>query len=187
MSSSANTFNINPCSACRKNYDITDINDINQCCYDTLGAFEGANSLNAFRNSPEAQNCRQCVLDSMQSIGRDPCNLRLTAYPSWIQAPHYFPGLLTQEGNVETAKDKCLELCQSNRYAGECANNCKIDSDAVETFENYTQKKSLYKSGDITQEIMSSPYLLVVAGFIVGLIVFFIINLLCGKKTSSRV
>ena len=130
------SFKINPCKACKKNYDIKDINNINQCCYDTLGAYEGA-TLNDFRNRPEAENCNQCLTESKLAMGRDLCEFRLTAYPGWIQAPHYFPGFLESEGDVEKAKEKCMQACETNTYSGECQRNCKIDADAVESVENF--------------------------------------------------
>lgn len=133
-----NNFKINPCKACKKNYDITDINNINQCCYDTLGAFEGATSINSFRDRPEAENCKSCIQESIKALGRDPCEFRLTGYPTWVQVPHYFPPLLEQEGDVEKAKNKCIEACSTNRYKDECMKRCKIDADAVEVVESFT-------------------------------------------------
>ena len=70
---SNNNYKINPCKSCRQNYDLTDINSINQCCYNTLAAFEGKTSLNSFRNSPEVMNCQKCILffhfhDQIQGI-----------------------------------------------------------------------------------------------------------------------
>jgi hypothetical protein len=130
------SFKINPCKGCKKNYDIKDINNINQCCYDTLGAYVGG-TLNDFRNRPEAANCDQCLTESKLAMGRDLCEFRLTAYPGWIQAPHYFPGFLESEGDVEKAKDMCMQTCETNTYSGECQRNCKIDADAVESVENF--------------------------------------------------
>ena len=37
-----NNLQLNPCSACMKKYDIKDINNINQCCYDTAAAFDSS-------------------------------------------------------------------------------------------------------------------------------------------------
>jgi len=130
------SYKINPCNACKKNYDIKDINNINQCWYDTLGAYEGG-TLNDFRNRPEASNCDKCVIESKLAMGRDLCEFRLTAYPSWIQSPHYFPGFLESEGSVDKAVEMCIEACETNTYPGECKRNCKIDSDAVESVENF--------------------------------------------------
>jgi hypothetical protein len=172
------TYMINPCEACKNNFDIKDINDINQCCYDTLGAFEGADSLNAFRNTPEARNCQQCVLDSMKSIGRDPCDLRMTAYPSWIQAPHYFPKILIDEGDVGTAKRKCIELCKTNRYPGECSNNCKIDSEAVQTVEKYTPSEHCHTKSN---NMSCTSILWFAGGFAVALILTLILEIFKKK------
>ena len=129
-------FKINPCKACKKNYDIKDINNINQCCVDTLAAFEGANSINSFRSLPEAENCKCCIEESKKAMGRDLCEFRLPLYPTWIQAPHYFPALLSQEGSVEHAKNMCIDACTWNRYENECIKNCNIDSQAVDGIEN---------------------------------------------------
>ena len=157
-----NSYKINPCKSCRKNYDLTDINSINQCCYDTLGAFEGVTSLNDFRNSPEAKNCQQCVLSSMYAIDKTPCDLRMTAYPQWVQAPHYFPGLLEQEGDINIAKKMCMDACKSNRYPNECSMNCKIDSDAVETVENYAHNMKMYGSNsNLGNKLISNDYVYV--------------------------
>jgi hypothetical protein len=125
---------LNPCAACRKKYDITDINNINQCCYNTLSAFTGATSLNQIRNTPEAQNCIKCVEESKKALGRDNCDFRLTAYPSWIQAPHYFPELLHQTKDVNIAKQQCIKDCQTNRYPNQCMDNCEMDASAVESY-----------------------------------------------------
>ena len=45
-------YTLNPCKACKiKCPDPTDVNCINNCCYETLGAFDGAWSLNQVRNT----------------------------------------------------------------------------------------------------------------------------------------
>ena len=176
---SNNNYKINPCKSCRQNYDLTDINSINQCCYNTLAAFEGKTSLNSFRNSPEVMNCQKCILDSMESIDRTPCDLRMTQYPQWIQAPHYFPGFLSQEDDVATAKKMCLSACESNKYPNECALNCKIDSDAVEQVENYTLNTKKYGvRQNILQTVLSNDYIFIlfyVILSIVGIYIFIFI------------
>ena len=166
---SDNKFKINSFKACKKNYDITDINNINQCCYDTLKAFEG-------EGFPQNQNCTDCITESKIAMGRDPCEFRLTGYPSWHQAPHYFPALLEQEGNVELAKNMCIKACKSNRYQGQCEQNCQVDSDAVETVENYAfnQKKHGKKQTDL-EKIMSNDYVykfVVISGMLLA--IFFV-------------
>ena len=172
-----NNYKINPCKACRKNYDISDINSINQCCYDTLAAFEGTNSINDYRNRPEAGNCQKCILDSMDAIGRTPCDLRMTAYPSWVQVPHYFPALLDKEGDVDAAVEKCFDACSTNKYSNECSRNCIIDSESVEevkVIENYALNRKTYgqESSDI-KKALSNDYVYVTSITISSIIVIF--------------
>jgi len=131
-------FKIDYCKGCKKNYDIKDINNINQCCFDTLNAFEGTVSTNDSRNTEGGANCNKCLDESKLAMGRDLCEFRLSAYPTWVQAPHYFPALLDSEQDIDSAKAKCMEACKSSPYKGECQKNCKIDSDAVETMEGYS-------------------------------------------------
>lgn len=183
-----NNYKINPCNACRKNYDISDINSINQCCYDTLAAFEGTNSINDFRNRPEAANCQKCILDSMQSINRTPCDLRMTAYPSWIQAPHYFPALLDKEGDVNSAVEKCLDLCSTNTYQGECSKNCMIDSQAIEVIENYALNQKTYGTHESPiKKALSNDYVYIVSITISLIIfIFFLIYILSLFENPTK-
>lgn len=128
---------VDPCQACQKSYDIDDINSINQCCYDTLASFEGASSINWFRDGSEARNCSRCVQESIRKLGRDPCEFKPEPAPVWTQVPSYFPKFLEETGDVSTARDKCFTACKSNRYPNECIKRCKIDADAVKMVETY--------------------------------------------------
>lgn len=189
---SKNKFKINSCKACKQNFDITDINNINQCCYDTLAAFEGSVSINDFRNRPEAANCEKCIDESMDSIGRTRCDLRITADPGWVQAPHYFPSLLDQEGDVDTARDLCIETCSSNKYKNECIKNCVIDSQAVEkveTVENFLyNQKQFGPDQNYFNKLISNDYVymgLVFFGMIILVsVVLMIIKMLKPKESS---
>jgi len=168
-----NKFKINPCKACKKNYDITDINNINQCCYDTLSSFEG----NVFPDNP---NCNKCVQESISKLGRDPCEFRPAGTPSWNQVPHYFPALLEEENDIQSAKDKCIEACKTNRYSAECEKNCQIDSDAVETIENYTlNQKKFGQPQNMLEKLLSNDYVykfVVIGGILLSvfLIIYFV-------------
>lgn len=129
-----NNFRLNPCAACMKKYDITDINNINQCCYDTFAAFSGVSSINEIRNNPEAKNCIECVKKSKLAMGKDLCEFRLPAYPVWTQDPHYFPDLLYETKNPKEAREKCMKLCNDNFYPNQCKDNCETDYNTVEQF-----------------------------------------------------
>jgi len=132
-------FQLNPCDACIKAYGIDDINNINQCCSDTYTAFAGVSSINNVRNLESFKNCEDCIQKSIKALGRTKCDFRLTSYPVWNQAPHYFPNLFQETNNVEQAKNKCLQMCNKSTYPNECKKNCTIDSMAVvqNTEENF--------------------------------------------------
>ena len=140
---------INPCSSCTKKYGIKDINNINQCCYDTLGAFTGNTSLNSYRDSPVADVCKRCIQNSIKALGRDPCEFRPAPYPNWVQVPHYFPALLETSENPEEALLKCEELCKTNQYPNECKEACQMDYDStsIAQVENYEREEENYNMG----------------------------------------
>jgi hypothetical protein len=174
-------FNINSCKACKKNYDIKDINSINSCCFETLGAFMNAPSINSFINTPEAQNCKDCVTESKKALGRDLCEFRLGPAPTWVQVPHYFPALLVEENNVETAYEKCITACRSITYPNECMKKCKIDADAVEqniqSNSNEVEENFMYTSGIESQniDITCNIFLYTIAFFILLILLIMVV------------
>ena len=145
--------NINPCKACMEKISAKgyyDINDLNNCCYETLAAFEGTTTVNAVRNLPAAENCKKCISNYMHKF---PQCIQLAPPPVFGQAPHYLPNLLRQDMTVEEAYKKCVSMCNENRYPNECKENCHVDMLAVnQTVENYEpmrrgQCKGNYKGG----------------------------------------
>jgi len=188
-------YKINPCKACKKNYDIKDINNINQCCVDTLAAFEGANSINSFRSRPEAENCKCCIEESKKAMGRDLCEFRLPLYPTWIQAPHFFPTFLVQEGNVEQAKKLCIDACEGTRYENECIKNCNIDSQAVDGIENVVKEnyilneKQHSQQRNIFQKVIEGNECVCVLAVLIflGVLGLFIYNCFKNKPKISKV
>lgn len=130
-------FKLDPCFACKKHFDITDINNINSCCSETASAFAGQSSLNAIIETEAGDNCKACLNEAKRALGKDDCILRLTNSPVWTQAPHYFPHLFAQSGNKQKALTECYDACKNGRYSKDCMNKCLIDHDAVVTNENY--------------------------------------------------
>jgi hypothetical protein len=175
-------FKINPCKACKiKCPNPADVNCINNCCYETLGAFDGAWSLNQVRNTEDAKNCFDCVSESINCMGRDRCDLRITASPFFNQAPHYFPEVFNETKNVEKAKKICYDYCLDCKYTKTCMENCDTDSSAIETF---SKKKSVTKDSPPKQQKRSyrdtNPFSFY-TGFIVGTILFTFILILFIK------
>ena len=98
-----NNFEINPCKACFEKFRTgkCSINSINNCCYTTLAAYKGNPSINSFRNSPEGQNCAQCLTKAINMFGNSTCDLRLTASPVFDISNHYFPNLIVLSSAIK--------------------------------------------------------------------------------------
>lgn len=133
-----NNIKIDACSACLDYYDITDINNINSCCYNTLGAFLNKNNINEIRHSPESQNCINCVQQSIKALGRDPCEFRPSPPAIISTTPHFLPYILKDEPDLNSALSKCLSMCQNSK---ECAKLCNIDALAVKYGQNPPQHR----------------------------------------------
>lgn len=101
------SYKINPCKVCMKKFD----SDINQCCYETLNAFEGTGSINSIRNSPLEKNCIDCVKQAIKKSGKNPCDLKLSPPVLCGNVSHYFPILFNKIKNVEQAGVKCKQMC----------------------------------------------------------------------------
>jgi len=180
MTDTDNNFKINPCKACRiKCPDPSDVNCINNCCMETLGAFMGASSINEFRNMPQAENCKKCMDDAICEMGTNTCDLRLTAAPIFNQVPHYFPGLLEEHKNVEKAKLLCYNFClDCKNCENECVEKCDIDSLAVESYEKKIQNQSKKKMG-LKSYKMTNPmsfytgFAIILILILLGLYLFF--------------
>lgn len=131
-----NNFKLNPCSATMKVCEPNDINCINNKCFETLGAFENASSLNQIRNLPQSSNCNICVENAKAVIGKDDCDLRLTDAPIFNQTPHYFPNILRYTQDPEKSKDMCFTWCNDCKNCkNECKDNCRTDYNTVEKFK----------------------------------------------------
>lgn len=168
---------LNPCKACVQKYGIKDINALNSCCYSTVAAFAGQSSVNAIRDSPEARNCVACIGQSKRALGRDDCDLRLTAAAVWSEVPHYFPDLVQTEPDPKKALGKCVDMCKNSPYPNECRENCVIDYDSIEQYKK--TKKHMQEShvpapftppADKTQYLVS--YVLASLVFLFILVVF---------------
>lgn len=183
-------FNINPCKACNLKCKADDINCINNCCSDTIAAFKGVSSINTIRNDPDFQNCVQCLNNSIQCLGSNTCDMRITAAPVWVQVPHYFPELLNKYKNINYAKNKCYEYCLDSKYKDSCIENCNYDAAAVEPYTSLPiqNKNNDTKPDDPTPKPDETPiyktnpfsfyFSLFFGLFIFGFIIFIFLKIL---------
>jgi len=131
-------FKLNPCKACWDKYKNSDcnINTINSCVAETAAAFSGIPSNNFIAGTDADTNWETCMEKMKAAQGRSNCDFQLSMAPVFVQAPHYFPGLLSEIGDAKVAKQTCLQKCQELRMNKQsCMENCKTDSDAVESYE----------------------------------------------------
>jgi hypothetical protein len=119
-----------------------DINNLNETCFNVCAAFKG--SENNWDISPQCADQCEGLVEKMrlETYGLDWCDHHAPRRPvNWNQAPHFFPALFNQCKNVPKALAQCLQKCEGQNLCGECKNNCKVDSYAVDqtgTRENYS-------------------------------------------------
>jgi hypothetical protein len=177
---------IDPCKACLQKFDRPgkepcNVNDIRDCCYDTLNAFIGPGSTNTLSNS-EVVPCETCIQAVMAKRGpfgktKIPCDFQISRPPVWNQVPHHFPGILEQLGvkeeNLDTALSLCITACNGPNKE-ECKIACQTDRNAVCTKENPKVKKGkkgkivIGGDGKIVEENKIPWWILIL--FILGLI-----------------
>ncbi len=151
------SFDINPCKACLEKYErgVCDINSVNSCVAETAAAFAGIPSSNFTRNTAAGTNWSTCMDNMKASLGRTPCDFRLSIAPVWVQSPHYFPELLNNLKNTDVALEKCMVECSKNSNTeASCRENCLTDFAAVvpvvPSKENYVMQKTDYSLNDVT-------------------------------------
>jgi hypothetical protein len=151
------SFDINPCYACLKKFspENSDINNINNCCYETLAAFKGTDNVNSIR---DAQACVECVTAQIYNLDRTRCDFQIQAPPIFNQSSHYFPELYSKSLDKEKSKNECLNMCKTNRYPNECAINCVTDADAVESFSTFKQNNKKEQKTDQKQDPTYKDY-----------------------------
>jgi hypothetical protein len=190
------TYNLNPCNACMDKYKTggSNINDINNCCYETVATFKGVDSVMDVVGTPEAENCVQCIRSKMKSMGTTPCEFQLAPPPIFNQTPHHFPSLLYKTKNPKVALKHCVDMCQGNKLPLECAANCKTDfASVVEKYEDKTEVKrnNLHKNDkkddDATYEDISkdNPIIFYSTFAIVSLILAYILTIFLRSLLSK--
>lgn len=169
-------YKINPCHACMEKYkkNNCDINNINNCCYETLAAFYGIPNVNRIRDTKDAENCVKCLYNQMKNMGRTPCDFQLAPPPIFAQVPHYFPKYLAKSNDIQKAKQLCIQKCNSNIYSEECKENCITDSLAVESYHSI--EPSTKETKKITENKKKSKFGIILGIIILLLLIIFIFS-----------
>ena len=179
-------FIINPCSSCIKKLDSEncDVNEINQCCYETLNAFEGSGSINSLRNTVAAKNCVECVQRIIKKSGKDIRKLKIEPPVLWGNSPHFFPSLLNDMKDIEKACKECNKMCLDTNYPNVCMDNCNTDMNAVEIYgrnneevesgEDEVEEDEVESSEDEVEEDECDNNLIVYCAFAFAVILLFV-------------
>ena len=139
------SYDLNPCNACWKKIQNgngnCNINELNDCLVDTATAFGSFPSNNSMRGTALGENWQECISQKMKSLPfiagkpRNKCNFNVKLAPRFLQVPHYYPELLEQTQNKETALKMCHTMCENNRLSETCKETCNCDYNAVENFK----------------------------------------------------
>lgn len=127
-------YKINPYYSCLKEYDKSDINNLNQCINETTAAFLNVNSINQFPITDLKKN--QKYLNEIKILNKkNECNFKVSETPIFVQIPNFFPFFYNKFNNhpscKEKAKNYCLINCNNTYYPLECKKKCIIQYNAV--------------------------------------------------------
>jgi hypothetical protein len=120
-------MNIDPVKAVCQKYDCVktdDIQNLNDACYSICGAYNIKSC---------EKDCEVFIEKQRKRIfGVGYCDHQTPHKPVyWNQVPRYVPGLLRSGDDVQIARDKCKQMCSTQRLANECSQYCDLDADAV--------------------------------------------------------
>lgn len=185
------TFDIDPTIPCLQKYDITDTNNLKDCCFQTCAAFLGPQNVQNIVTSDCGIKCRQLINQSVVANGKH--NLLVHELPApflQLQSGNFKNCCMQNNGDVNKALECCLNLATSSReqqicldaynslinvresYIGGPTNRCLVFLIMVLLGFNgctYYMSKSITK--DLTQEM-------VVGNIIIGSVYYFILNYL---------
>jgi hypothetical protein len=108
--------------SCNKGKDIQVLND---SCYSICTAFGGGKTCE--------KDCEVFIENQRKRIfGVGHCDHQTPHKPVyWNQVPRFVPSLIRNGVDVQTARHKCKEMCNTQSLRAECVQYCDLDADAV--------------------------------------------------------
>jgi hypothetical protein len=193
-------YSINPCKAAQYKQKLQfiggGINDLNSACFDTCAAF----GENWKRNSQCNKQCNDFISMLRHKKSGNFCYPKFPYKAvAWNNSAHYFPELFWEYKDVEKAKNKCIDVCDNERYNQKtCRLNCLVDAKAVvlndkrEHFiqthdnNNILDKHSTDKKVTFQDYSNSSPFAFYFGFGIVGLITIVVVCLILKSLFEIR-
>lgn len=185
-------YSLNVCKACINECKGKDcnVNDINNCVYETASAFVGipsTNALNTFDYADLRKNCSDCVAKYVAKMGpftkMSACDKKIDPPPVFANVPNYLPELLEKHTSLDEAKYECINKCNQHAInVNECIKRCKVQADSVELYKDPIttttpiqpdmNTKITYKgTGSFLSTLMGFVFILLIL-FSIGILIF---------------
>lgn len=167
----------NICKSCQNEYDIKDINNINQCVYGLTASFlETDNVYNVVNNNITGEMCKKCVNQSIAALGKKPIDLRIQPPPIFNSDLYLFnkiaknklaENMTNSDVNVNSildqSYDQCLQDCLSTREPNTCMKYCRLARNSV----NYIQPvKENYEKDSVCSDMYKYLILILLIVFL---------------------
>jgi len=110
---------INACSACTLRHGINNINELNECCYNTCASFVDGNQSDII-NSECGRSCYKCMANAVGCKGKSTCAF-LPKVPSIkIQQQRFKACLEAHDHKPDEALKCCLSQCSNFNEQEQC-------------------------------------------------------------------
>ena len=122
---------LTPARGCITYYGVRDINNVNDCCYNTCATFMGQDQSDVIQ-SECGEMCKNAMFDLILLNGRNPCEF-------WPEVPVVRNRPTTFLQNLKTTKDpnqafqQCVKDCDTimPNYPNQCKLQCWMDRSAL--------------------------------------------------------
>lgn len=123
---------VNACSACTLRHGTTNINQLNECCYNTCASFVEGNQSDII-NSPCGQRCRKCISTAVGCKGKSTCEY-LPEVPTIKLQSQLFSKCLKENEKPSDALKCCLAQCDNYEDQEKCIDSFNALIEVKEEF-----------------------------------------------------
>jgi len=155
------------CNSCQNEYDVKDINNINQCVYGLTASFlETDNVYNVVNNNITGEMCKQCVNQSIAALGKKPIDLRIQPPPILNSDLYLFNKIAKNKLNenmfnsdstvnsvLDKSYDQCLQDCLNTREPNTCKKYCKLARNSLNYVQPPPDVKENYEKDSVCSDV----------------------------------
>jgi hypothetical protein len=114
------SLEIDPTIPCLNRYEITDTNNLRDCCYRTCATFLGPQNVGNIIHSSCGERCRNLINQSVQASGNTNLLVHQLAVPFLELQSGNFKNCYQKYNNSKNALECCLNMADSNREQQLC-------------------------------------------------------------------